>query len=223
MHFPTLLKMAKYKSIVEIRGSIDDLVFYNLNGIPVVRKKSGFNKNDYASNPKYAKVRENSSEFGYCSKSGKMFRMALASYLKDNPDKYLYQKFAKVMTQIKDLDRISARGQRQIPNGLKTEGAYALLRQFRFGEVENMEGVALRMDGLFGIEVKLTGTTDYDSIELVSLNPNFQNYFCESHTESQPVNGKQKVYEFQKVYDTENVLYFLVLKKGDTIKRMGFV
>lgn len=36
--------MARYKSILQFRGSLDGLVFYQLNGVPVVRKKSGFDK-----------------------------------------------------------------------------------------------------------------------------------------------------------------------------------
>lgn len=215
--------MAKYKSLVEIRGSIDDLVFYNLNGIPVVRKKSGFNKDDYANNPKYAKVRENSSEFGHCSKSGKMIRMALSEYLKDVTDKYLYQKFAKVMTQIKDLDNISPRGQRRIPNGLQNAVAYSLLYHFKFGEFENMEGAALRTDGLFGIEIMVANPGDFDSAELVTLKPDFEKYFCRTEKETLSISSKQKNYEFQKPADDMTMLYFLVLKKEGKIKRMGFV
>lgn len=215
--------MAKYKSLVEIRGSIDDLVFYNLNGIPVVRKKSGFNKDDYANNPKYAKVRENSSEFGHCSKSGKMIRMALSEYLKDVTDKYLYQKFAKVMTQIKDLDNISPRGQRRIPNGLQNAVAYSLLYHFKFGEFENMEGAALRTDGLFGIEIRVANPGDFDSAELVTLKPDFEKYFCRTEKETLSISSKQKNYEFQKPADDMTMLYFLVLKKEGKIKRMGFV
>ena len=39
--------MARYKSILQFRGSLDGLVFYQLNGVPVVRKKSGFDKNSF--------------------------------------------------------------------------------------------------------------------------------------------------------------------------------
>jgi hypothetical protein len=31
--------MARYKSILQFRGSLDGLVFYQLNGVPVVRKR----------------------------------------------------------------------------------------------------------------------------------------------------------------------------------------
>ena len=74
--------MAKYQSIVKISGALDNYVFYELNGVQVMRKKSGFSKEAYNSNPKYQKVRENSNEFGHSSKSGKAIREALAEFLK---------------------------------------------------------------------------------------------------------------------------------------------
>ena len=74
--------MARYKSILQFRGSLDGLVFYQLNGVPVVRKKSGFDKNSFKTKDNYARVRENSSEFGHCSKVGKMLRHAVRPFLK---------------------------------------------------------------------------------------------------------------------------------------------
>lgn len=214
--------MAKYKSIVEISGSIDDLVFYNLNGVPVVRKKSGFNKNDYKNNPKYERVRENSGEFGHCSKSGKMIRLALGDYLKDCGDQYMYQKFAKIMTQIKDLDKTSPRGKRNIPEGLNNEGAYGLLHHFRFGAIDNLVGTASRMDGLFGIEIKLKSPALFDEMDFIILKPDFVNYVADITIITKPITSKQALYEFEKNEENE-VLYFLVLKKDNKILNLGFI
>ena len=49
--------MARYKSILQFQGSIDGLVFYELNGVSVVRKKSGFNRDDFKTKENYARVR----------------------------------------------------------------------------------------------------------------------------------------------------------------------
>lgn len=214
--------MAKYKSLVEIHGTIDNLVFYNLNGIPVVRRKSGFNKNDFEKNPKYAKVRENSGEFGHCSKSGKMIRTALQDYLQDCGDRYLYQKFAQVMTQIKDLDRESPRGQRTIAKGLQHEGAYGLLYRFRFGIYEGFVGTAARSEGLFGTEIKIKNPGNYDALELVILKPDYETYMAESTIIKQSVLPKQTLYEFEKA-EEPGLLYFLVLKKAGKILNIGFI
>ena len=217
--------MAIYKSIFEIRGAIDDLVFYNLNGVPVVRKKSGFNKEAYKNNPKYERVRENSSEFGHCSKVGKMLRNSLHQYLSECGDKYMYQAFAKVMTQIKDLDAQSGRGKRRVEIGLKNENALPLLKHFKFGKIENLNSVAMREQGFFTIPIQLKNV-DADEIILVTLKPDFTSYIAETKTQNLPAKNKQIVYDFEMQFadaDNTSLLYFVVLKKNNEIVKMGFV
>ena len=75
--------MARYKSIFTISGVYRWFGFYELNGVSVVRKKSGFNRDDFKTKENYARVRENSSEFGHCSKTGKMLRNAIYPYYKN--------------------------------------------------------------------------------------------------------------------------------------------
>lgn len=217
--------MATYKSIVEIKGAIDDLVFYNLNGIPVVRKKSGFNKEAYKNNPKYERVRENSSEFGHCSKVGKMLRQALHEYLEQCGDKYMYQVFAKVMTLIKDMDTSSQRGKRRVEIGLKNENALSLLKEFQFGKIENVNTLASREQGLFTLPIQLKNT-DADEVVLVTLKPDFTNYSVEKKTQNLPLKNKQNIYDFEMQFPDDaasTLLYFLVLKKNNEIVRMGMV
>lgn len=215
--------MAKYESIVDIKGSIGDLVFYKLNGVNVVRRKSGFSKEAYENNPNYAKVKQNSSEFGHASKAGKAIREALAEYVKDCGDKLMYQKFAKVMTQIKDLDTTSERGKRRVENGLKKEESRKILREFQFGEIENAVAAATMMEGFFSDSVVLT-KTGFDSIELITLKSDFTKYSVLSEKQHFPVKGKQNTFEFDRKFpDESGLLYFLVLKKKDVILNMGFL
>ncbi len=215
--------MAKYESIVDIKGSLGDLVFYKLNGVNVVRRKSGFSKEAYENNPNYAKVKQNSSEFGHSSKAGKAIREALADYVKDCGDKLMYQKFAKVMTQIKNLDTVSERGKRRVENGLQKEEARTILREFKFGEVENAISAAGMLEGFFSDSVVLS-KTGFDQIELITLKPDFQKYTVQQKKQSFPVKGKQNSFEFDRQFpDEPGLLYFLVLKKKDEILNMGFL
>ena len=69
---------------------------------------------------------------------GKMIRKSLEVYVKETGDPLLYQKFAKVMTAIKDLDNTSERGKRTVENGLKTEEGRKLLRDFQWGTVRKV-------------------------------------------------------------------------------------
>lgn len=217
----SLYFMARFESIMKINGTIDNLVFYQLNGVNVVRKKSGFNSSDYKKKASYKKVRENSCEFGHCSKTGKMIREALADYLKDNGDKYMYQKFARLMTEIKDLDLTSERGKRTVEKGLETSEANYLLREFRFGNFENVKNLT-KTEGLFSISIQNINKTDADEIELVTLKPDFKNYSTELKSQ-QIAADKTNAYEFEKYYVDATLLYFALLKKEGKILRLGFV
>src|ERR1700748_668661 len=56
--------MGKQKSIVKVQGSIDDMTFYQMNGISYVRKKTvGPSKEKIKTDPRYKRTKENNQEF----------------------------------------------------------------------------------------------------------------------------------------------------------------
>ncbi|SDI40674.1 hypothetical protein [Chryseobacterium jejuense] len=210
--------MATYESLIKIKGSVGDLVFYTLNGKNVVRKKSGFNKKAFKKDPSYEKVRQNSSEFGHCSKTGKIIRNSLELYLKETGDALLYQKFARLMTEIKDLDTISERGKRTVENGLKTEEGKKHLINFLFGEIKNVLTEIERQDHLLyikGVQSK--------KATIITLKLDSENYTVEKAEEDLSLN--QDPISFKKYFSEDDaVLYFLVLKnESNEISHMGFV
>ncbi|MFZ4928500.1 hypothetical protein [Chryseobacterium sp. Mn2064] len=212
--------MATYESIIKITGSVGDLVFYNLNGKNVVRKKSGFNKAAFKKNPSYEKVRQNSSEFGHCSKIGKAIRKSLERYIKNAGDPLLYQKFAKVMTEIKDLDIVSERGKRNVENGLKTSEGKKLLKAFQFGEIKNIPSdIVIENQTLY-----LKKDYKADKAVVLTIKLDFENYTTEFAEETIVLNSSQKI-DFKKHFSEDAVLlYFLALKsEEDEIIYMGFV
>jgi len=211
--------MATYESLIKITGAVGDLVFYNLNGKNVVRKKSGFNKAAFKKNPSYEKVRQNSSEFGHCSKIGKVIRNTLDLYIKEAGDPLLYQKFAKAMTMIKDLDMISERGKRTVENGLKTEEGRKLLREFQLGTLPIISDC-------IRIEDQILYKNDdcvADKTIILTIKLDSENYSTEYTEEIISWDQQQKPF---KKYFSENdlLLYFIVLKNDhNEITRMGFV
>lgn len=216
--------MAKYQSIVKIKGTIDDYVFYDLNGISVMRKKSGFNGEDFKSKESYRKVRENSSEFGHCSKSGKMLREALQPFIQESGDKYLYQSFAKLMTKIKDLDTESQRGKRRIQHGLKNPLSTELLRNFQFGEMNRASSFLTKSFNLWDFSIEATGKINADEIILIILEPDFENLTTERQQSSMPVLAGQKTFIFENSNnETDQLLYFAVLRKNEKVMAMGFI
>ncbi|MEY8760081.1 hypothetical protein [Chryseobacterium tongliaoense] len=215
--------MATYESLITIKGSVGDLVFYNLNGKNVVRKKSGFNKNAFKKSPSYEKVRQNSSEFGHCSKTGKLIRQALNLYIKEAEDPLLYQKFAKLMTEIKDLDMVSEKGKRTVKNGIATENGKLLLRKFQFGKKPNLENATVSLV-LWDNILHLGKNDQGDEIAIISIKIDFEQYTTESFEEKIYLQQQTTDITFQKHFtDDDSVLYFAAVKSNGGILKMGFV
>lgn len=212
--------MATYESVIKITGAVGDLVFYTLNGKNVVRKKSGFNKAAFKKNPSYEKVRQNSSEFGHCSKIGKIIRKSLEVYIKESGDPLLYQKFAKVMTAIKDLDIISERGKRTVENGLKTEEGRKLLRAFQLGTIHTVSDCIRSQNHVL---YKNKGCTTDEGV-ILTLQLDSESYSIETHEEIISWN-QQEEKSFKKYFSEDDfLLYFVALKnEKDEITHMGFV
>ncbi len=212
--------MATYESVIKITGAVGDLVFYTLNGKNVVRKKSGFNKAAFKKNPSYEKVRQNSSEFGHCSKIGKIIRKSLEVYIKESGDPLLYQKFAKVMTAIKDLDIISERGKRTVENGLKTEEGRKLLRAFQLGTIHTVSDCIRSQNHVL---YKNKGCTTDEGV-ILTLKLDSESYSIETHEEIISWSQQQEK-SFKKYFSEDDfLLYFVALKnEKDEITHMGFV
>jgi hypothetical protein len=211
--------MATYESLIKIKGSVGDLVFYTLNGKNVVRKKSGFNKKAFKKDPSYEKVRQNSSEFGHCSKMGKTIRKSLDLYLKESGDALLYQKFARLMTEIKDLDTISERGKRTVANGIKTEEGKRLLKAFQFGEIQN---VVLKVQRL-GHTLSVKENIEAEKATIITIKLDSENYTVEQAEEE--LSWNQLPVTFKKHFSEDDfILYFIVVKnESDEISHMGFL
>lgn len=215
--------MATYESFLKLNGSIGDLVFYNLNGKNVVRKKSGFNKTAFKKNPAYEKVRQNSSEFGHCSKVGKIIRSCISEYIAAAEDVLLYQKFAKTMTEIKDQDFEAEKGKRSVKSGLKTNYGKSVLQKFIFGNISNFDQEAQIFLGLWDKSLHFNKSIIADEIVVVTIKVDFENYHSEYFEEKINVEENQNEIVFQNYFQEENVIHFVAVKKNSQIVKMGFV
>lgn len=216
--------MATYESFIKLNGAIGDLVFYNLNGKNVVRKKSGFNKTAYKKSPTYEKVRQNSSEFGHCSKIGKLIRSCISKYIELADDALLYQRFAKTMTNIKDLDAENEKGKRSVKSGLKTNEGRIILQQFEFGNIPYFNQNTHIFLGLWDKSLHLDKAIVADEIAIVSINIDFENYLTEAFEEKISLKENQTDVVFENHFSEQNdVIHFVAVKKESQIVQMGFV
>jgi hypothetical protein len=215
--------MATYESLIKIKGSVGDLVFYSLNGKNVVRKKSGFNKTAFKKSPSYEKVRQNSSEFGHCSKAGKTIRSCIENYIRECDEPLLYQRFAKLMTTIKDLDRVSEKGKRTVQNGLLTEQGQRLLKEFKFGNKKNLNIEISAFEEKEDVILYGVDELSADEVVLVSIQPDLEDYSAEYFEDKYLPNLGEEIRCKKHFHNAGLLLCFLVLRKKKEITHMGFI
>ena len=69
--------MAQQKGILQLSGSLEDLVFYYRLGKPVVRRKARISRQQRLNAPNYAPQRNHAKELGLASRIAKAYRMTL--------------------------------------------------------------------------------------------------------------------------------------------------
>ncbi len=124
--------MGKLDGIIKLKGTFDDLTFYKSADGHMVRTKGGVSKNRIMRDPAFQRTRENGTEFGHCATAGKMLRMSIGTMLFHAKDRRLSSRLLTVMTQVKNLDGVSRRGERNITEGLSTPAGRQLLIGFDF-------------------------------------------------------------------------------------------
>ncbi|MGX7666647.1 hypothetical protein [Flavobacterium pedocola] len=132
--------MAKQKSIVPLEGTLEGINFYYRKGVPVARKAGGgFDGNAIKTKASMVRVRENSSEFGHCSKVKKQLRIALFPFYNNYTEAALHGRMMRLFQEIKTYDALSDRGKRTVANGLHTTAGQKLLMDFPFTLSRNVQ------------------------------------------------------------------------------------
>lgn len=133
--------MAKQKAVIRFTGTIDGLTYYESKYGPLVRKKAGPSAEQVKKDPAFQRLRENGKEFGNCGKATKTLRTVLMPLLKDSRDYQVTPRIIKLMAAIKNLDTLSARGERNVGNGIAAPAAKELIKGFDFNEVAPLHRV----------------------------------------------------------------------------------
>ena len=124
--------MGKLDGIIKIQGTLDNLTFYKTADGHLVRTKGGVSKSRIMNDPAFQRTRENGTEFAESAHAGKMLRTSVGTMLFHAKDRRLSSRMLSIMSQIKNLDSTSARGERQVAIGLTTAEAKLLLKGFDF-------------------------------------------------------------------------------------------
>jgi hypothetical protein len=124
--------MAKQDGIIKIKGTVGDFTFYQSQDGMMVRKKGGIDRSRIANDPSFIRTRENNAEFSESGTAGKTLRNAIRPYIMTSGDNRSFSRLVKVMSDIKNLDSVSARGKRNVATGISNTQAKALLKGFNF-------------------------------------------------------------------------------------------
>lgn len=126
--------MARQKGIIKIKGTIGDLSFYKTRDGDLVREKGGVDASRIASDPAFVRTRENGAEFGASASAGKLVRNALRSLMMTAADSRVTSRLTKRMSEIKNLDGTSARGERNVGVAIAQPTAKNMLKGFNFND-----------------------------------------------------------------------------------------
>ncbi len=124
--------MAKQTGFLKISGTLDNVTFYRTKDGSLVKMKSSLSKARIAKDPKFARTRENGAEFGNSAKAGKLFRVNLRPLSLNASDSRIVPRVTQLMSQIKNMDSTSIRGERNVGVGISTSGGKGLLKGFEF-------------------------------------------------------------------------------------------
>jgi hypothetical protein len=159
--------MAKQKSLLKIEGTLSELTFYKSQDGHLVKMKGGIDPNRIATDPTFARTRENGQEFGHSATAGKMLRLALRDGLLQAKDNRVVGRLTQVMRKVLVYDTTSDRGLRQVKIGLQDADARALLVGFDFNIHARMAFVLKRSPqvDLSSGEVVLAGFNPGQDVE----------------------------------------------------------
>ncbi len=160
--------MAKYDGIFDIFGTLKGMTFYKTKDGVLVRTKGGVSKERIKNDPAFQRTRENGAEFAHSAQAGQLVRKSVGHLLKKAKDRRVSSRLLKVMSDVKNLDSTSARGERKVALGLATPEGRQQLKGFDFN-IDSKLGTVLRqnytLDPLTG-DVTLLDFEPENSLEL---------------------------------------------------------
>ena len=119
--------MAKQVGVFPIEGTLDNITFLKTKDGYIVKKKTVISAERIASDPAFARTRENNAEFGRAGKEGKLLRSSIAPLLKGVADHRMVSRLHKSMIAVQQADTINVRGARTV-----TDGDLSLVTGFDF-------------------------------------------------------------------------------------------
>ncbi len=126
--------MAKQTGLFKIKGTLDNVTFYKTKDGSLAKMKTSLDGARIATDPSFARTRENGAEFESSATSGKLMRDTLRNISVNSADNRLVARVTQLMTKIKNLDLTSIRGARNVGVAIVGAPAKALMKGFEFNK-----------------------------------------------------------------------------------------
>jgi hypothetical protein len=136
--------MAKQTGNLKIKGTMNDMTFYKMRGMYLIRGKRQVSRKRILTDPKFIRVRENTNEFGMAVKAGKLLRDVVKSIFKEAGSRMTSTKLLQIMLRIIKLDAISTRGKRNAGIAMATPAAKKLLKGFEFNNKSQIGSILFK-------------------------------------------------------------------------------
>lgn len=155
--------MAKQKDgHIQFQGSVDNITYFKTKNGHIVRGKRTVDPNRIATDPRFARTRENNEEFAMAAKAASLFRYGLVDLMLGASDSRIVARVNKLMHDVKKMDQASVRGKRTISEALKFPGAKQKFVDFNFNELAPLKTILKR---------SMTVDTSTGAIYLENFNP----------------------------------------------------
>ncbi len=109
--------MARLKGLLRLEGSAGTMTFAKTEDGIIMKEKGGVSAERSATDPKFARTRENMREFGRAGKASLLLLAALRPYVHKAVDSRVYTRLTTVMMNVIKGDTTNVRGDRNVIDG----------------------------------------------------------------------------------------------------------
>ena len=109
--------MPKQKGIIPLQGTMGNITFYKRKDGYYAREKGGVDKDRIATDPAFARTRENGEEFARAGKASRLLRVAIRGVLQKIKDTYATSRLNAAFMRVLKADLTSERGKRNVIDG----------------------------------------------------------------------------------------------------------
>ncbi|MFE3869265.1 hypothetical protein ACFX5E_14465 [Flavobacterium sp. LS2P90] len=138
--------MAKVIGNIKIKGTLDDLVFYEgQDGENLLRTKgkSSLSSAEFYSNPIYQRIRDHGKEFGQAAKLSRTFRALVHAFNEKAKDQSYPGRVNQLLLEIIKEDLVHPVGQRTLAQGIQEEEVASYLLGFEGNKLRPLDKVLL--------------------------------------------------------------------------------